>query len=169
MDLIVPNKRYYESYVNAINEYREYSIDTYGFLDVTKYDIFKRINDFRTGNNLPDGYVRATYLWLIENNEFIGEISIRHDLTDSLMRFGGNIGYGVRYSQWNKGFGTKMLALALIYAKEVIGLDKVLITCNDNNYGSARVIEKNGGVLQDKIKNTVDGIDRLSRRYWIYL
>ena len=128
MDLIVPNKRYYESYVNAINEYREPSIDTYDFLDVTKYDIFKRINDFRTGNNLPDGYVRATYLWLIENNEFIGEISIRHDLTDSLMRFGGNIGYGVRYSQWNKGFGTKMLALALIYAKEVIGLDKVLIT-----------------------------------------
>lgn len=155
--------------LDAKDEYNENNIGTYDFLDTTQSDIFKRIEDFRTGNNLPNGYVKATYLWLIENDEFIGEVSIRHSLTDSLLRFGGNIGYGVRYSLWNNGFGTKMLSMALVYAKKEIGLNKVLITCNDDNHGSARILEKNGGVLQDKIANTIDGVDRISRRYWISL
>lgn len=167
MELILPNKKYYQSYVDAINEYKEYNIDTYDFLDVNKPDIFKRIDNFRTGNDLPDNYVKATYLWLVDGDEFVGEVSIRHELTDSLLRFGGNIGYGIRHSQWNKGVGTIMLSMALDYAKKVIGLGKVLITCNDNNYASARIIEKNGGILQDKIINTIDGIDRTTRRYWI--
>lgn len=62
-----------------------------------------------------------------------------------------------------------MLSMSLKYAKEVIGLDKVLITCNDNNYGSAHVIEKNGGILQDKIVNMIDGAEQLTRRYWIQI
>lgn len=167
MELILPNEKYYQSYVDAINEYKEYNIDTYDFLDVNKHDIFKRIDNFRTGNDLPDNYVKATYLWLVDGDEFVGEVSIRHELTDSLLRFGGNIGYGIRHSQWNKGVGTIMLSMALDYAKKVIGLGKVLITCNDNNYASARIIEKNGGILHDKIINTIDGVDRTTRRYWI--
>lgn len=169
MKLIFPEKKFYQSYIEAVNEYRLHNISTYEFLDADHCDIFKQAEDFRTGRNLPDGYVKATYLWLVHKGEFIGEISIRHALTDSLLRFGGNIGYGVRFSKWNQGFGTVMLSLALKYAKETLGLHKVLITCNDNNLGSARVIEKNGGVLQDKIKNTIDGKDRITRRYWISL
>lgn len=96
--------------------------------------------------------------------EFIGEISIRHSLTDSLMRFGGNIGYGIRYTKWNNSFGIMMLSMAIDYAREVLGLYKILITCNDNNLDSARVIERNGGVLQDKIANVIDGVERLTRR-----
>lgn len=169
MKLILPSEKYYQSYIGAINEYQSNHVDTYEFLDVKSYNIFKRIEDFRNGNNLPDGYVKATYLWLIDDNEFIGEVSIRHSLTDSLLRFGGNIGYGIRFSKWNQGFGTMMLSMSLKYAKEVIGLDKVLITCNDNNYGSAHVIEKNGGILQDKIVNMIDGAEQLTRRYWIQI
>lgn len=169
MDLITPDKKYYQSYVNAINEYHSHNVDTYDFLDVSSCDIFDRIENCRTGKDLPDGYVKATYLWLTDHNEFIGEVSIRHSLTDSLLRFGGNIGYGVRYGKWNQGFGTLMLTEALKYAKEVIGLHKVLITCNDSNLGSARIIEKNGGLLQDKIVNTIDGVERITRRYWIEL
>lgn len=116
---------------------------------------------------MPEGYVKASYLWLADGDKFIGETAIRHSLTDSLMRLGGHIGYGIRFSEWNKGLGTMMLSKALQYAKEVIGLHKVLITCNDNNYGSIRVIEKNGGKLQDKITNTFDGASRITRRYWI--
>lgn len=167
MKLVLPSKRYYQSYIEAINEYKEHNVDTYAFLDVTKYDIFEKIENARTSNDLPVGYVNATYLWLVDGKEFIGEVSIRHRLTDALLRFGGNIGYGIRYSKWNKGIGTNMLSMALDYSKEVLKLEKVLITCNDNNYGSARVIEKNGGILQDKILNTIDGVDRITRRYWI--
>lgn len=167
MELLLPDKKYYQSYIDAINEYQSHNVTTYEFMDVDSYDIFKRIKDFRDGNNLPAGYVKGTYLWLVDADEFVGEVSIRHSLTDSLLRFGGNIGYGVRYSKWNQGIGTIMLSKALIYAKEKIGLSKVLITCNDDNYSSARVIEKNGGLLQDKVKNTIDGVDRITRRYWV--
>ena len=167
MELVKPSIQYYQSYIEAIKEYKQNSIDTYDFLDVDKYDIFERMENLHTGKNLPDGYVKATYFWLVDDDEFIGEISVRHSLTDSLLRYGGNIGYGIRYSQWNKGLGTIMLSKALDYARDVLGLSKVLITCNDNNYGSARVIEKNGGKLQDKIKNIIDGVEILSRRYWI--
>lgn len=167
MELIIPTEKYYQSYVYAINEYKKNNVDTYDFLDVSHYDIFERIEDFRLGRNLPENYVKGTYLWLVHDDEFIGEVSIRHSLTDALLRFGGNIGYGVRYSKWNKGFGTIMLSKALIYAKEVIGLKKVLITCNDNNIVFGRVIEKNGGILQDKIINVIDNVERITRRYWI--
>lgn len=62
-----------------------------------------------------------------------------------------------------------MLSKAIAYAKDALGLSRVLITCDDDNYGSARVIEKNGGVLQDKITNKIDGVDVITRRYWIEL
>jgi predicted acetyltransferase len=169
MELVKPSEKFYKSYIEAIEEYQQNNIDTYDFLEVTKYDIFEKIENMHTGKNLPEGYVKATYFWLVDGDEFVGEISVRHSLTDSLLRFGGNIGYGIRYSHWNKGIGTIMLSKSLVYARDVLGLSKVLITCNDNNNGSARVIEKNGGILQDKIINNIDGTDRLSRRYWIEL
>lgn len=169
MKLTTPSEIYYKSYIRAAEEYRRHNVSAYRFLDAGSYDIFEQIENFRTGNHLPEGWVKATYLWLTEGNEFIGEVSIRHSLTDALLRFGGNIGYGISVSQWNQGYGTIMLSEALVYAKEVIGLKRVLITCNDDNFGSARVIEKNGGLLQDKIKNTINGADRITRRYWIDL
>ena len=168
MEMIFPCEKYLNSYSEAIKEYKDNNVDTYAFLNTGK-DIFSRIEDFRTGNNLPEGYVKATYFWLVDDGEFVGEISVRHQLTEALMKFGGNIGYGVRFSQWHKGYGTFMLSKALEYAKNELGLKKVLITCNDNNLGSAGVIEKNGGVLENKIVNVVDGKERLSRRYWIEL
>ena len=165
----MPSEKYYKSYVDAINEYKDNNIGSYAFLDVEKYNIFEQINNFRLGINLPENYVPATYLWLTDSEEFIGEISVRHSLTPDLLRFGGNIGYGVRFSKWNNGYGTMMLANALVYAKEIIGLDKVLLTCNDKNLRSARVIEKNKGILQDKVTNVFEGNEILTRRYWIAL
>lgn len=143
--------------MDAIAEYRAHGLDTTSFLGVGNNDFFARVTELREGRNLPKGYVAATYLWLVEGDEFLGEISIRHALTDALLRFGGNIGYAVRYSRWNTGVGTKMLTMTLEYAKNTLGLTKALVTCNDENIGSARVIEKNGGILQDKIENVING------------
>ena len=58
-----------------------------------------------------------------------------------------------------------MLELSLMEAKK-IGLSKILITCDDDNVGSARVMEKNGFVLGDKIENNFDGTPFVTRRYW---
>lgn len=169
MKLIFPSKKYLSSYLEALKEYADNKVDTYRFFDAANCDIFKKFDDYKMGNNLPKGYVKATYFWLVDKRDFVGEISIRHELTPDLLRFGGNIGYGVRFSKWNLGYGALMLKMALSYAKREIGLDKVLITCNDDNLASARVIEKNGGILQDKIFNSLPDGDRITRRYWIDL
>ena len=58
-----------------------------------------------------------------------------------------------------------MLALALEKAKER-GISPVLITCNDDNLASARVMEKNGFTLEDKVIVFIDGEPVLTRRYW---
>ena len=60
---------------------------------------------------------------------------------------------------------TKMLALALEKAK-AMGISPVLITCNDDNLASARVMEKNGFALGDKNMVSQDGKELLTRRYW---
>lgn len=169
MELIKPSKEFIKSYQNAVEEYRLHQVNSYEFLDMPADKLLEYVKNFESGHNLPEGWVPSTYLWMVDENEFCGEINIRHALTDALLHFGGNIGYGVRYSKWNQGIGTEMLELALKYAKEYLALDKVLITCNDNNYGSVHVIENNGGILQDKIENIIDGKRRITRRYWINL
>ncbi len=168
MKLIEPNEKYLESYQAAIKEYEANNIE-HTFFGTNKVDIINKIRNFHEGIDLKPGYVKATHLWLVEDDCFIGEVSIRHELTESLLKFGGHIGYGIRCSKWNMGYATKMLALALIYIKKHFVFDKVLITCNIDNYASAKVIEKNGGILQDIITNKIDGKERLTKRYWISL
>lgn len=169
MELIYPTAEYYHSYREAIEECRKNRLEKAGYLDMEEQETFCAMKDYREGRNLPDGYVPSTYLWLVDGMEFIGEINIRHKLTEALERFGGHIGYWVRPSFWNRGMGTEMLKRSLPYIRENLGLPKVLITCGDDNLGSIGVIEKNGGVLEDKIRNNIDGKERLTRRYWIEL
>lgn len=125
-----------------------------------------KFEQYRLERGLKPGRVGAHFFWLVDDaiGDFIGEITIWHRLTEELSRYGGHIGYGIRFSRWNQGFGTQMLALALEEAKK-LGLSKVLITCDDDNIGSARVMEKNGFLLSDKVENTVDGRSVLTRRY----
>ena len=65
---------------------------------------------------------------------------IRHELNEFLLKIGGHIGYGVVPEKRRKGYATSMLQKSLSYAKN-IPLDKVLITCDEDNFGSIKVIE----------------------------
>ena len=168
MKLVFPNRKYLQSYNNAFGEYKRNKVDKYEFYDSTKLDVIKLCANNRKGIGLKEGWVPQNTYWLIDDEEFVGEISIRHYLTDSLLRYGGHIGYGIRHSKWNLGYGTKMLALALKKAK-TMGLEKVLVTCDEDNIGSAKVIEKNGGVLENIIENIIDGTRIHTKRYWIEL
>ena len=165
--LIMPNKEYLQSYIEAYNEYIDNNISTYSFTDTSSCDIFDKFDRYRNERDLPPERVGADTFWMVDDEKryFIGEIAVRHRLNDALAQRGGHIGYGVRYSEWNRGYGTKMLSLALEKAKEM-HISPVLITCNDDNFASARVMEKNGFVLGDKIIVSIDGEDRLIRRYW---
>jgi predicted acetyltransferase len=93
--------------------------------------------------------VHSSTYWWAEGAEYLGSIRIRHALTPQLLEAGGHIGYDVAPRARRRGHGTAMLRAALPIAAW-IGLDQVLITCETDNVGSRRVIEANGGVLEDE-------------------
>ena len=113
---------------------------------------------------LPPDRVHATYWWIVEDNVYLGAISLRHRLNDFLARAGGHIGYGVRPSARRRGVATWAMGAVLAQAR-THGLDRVLVTCDDANIPSARTIERHGGVLED-VRDTELG---RTRRYWIDL
>jgi predicted acetyltransferase len=115
---------------------------------------------------LPDNLVHCDYYWITDGDdggaaageEVVGFLALRHRLTAWLLEEGGHIGYSVRPSRRREGHASRALGLALRRAAE-LGLDRVLVTCDEPNRPSARTIERNGGVLED----TRNG----KRRYWI--
>lgn len=110
------------------------------------------------GIGLPEGYVPSTTYFLYVNGEPVGMIRLRTQLSESLRILGGHIGYAVGPAFRGKGYATKMLRLVLQEAN-AIGIEQALVTANVDNLASRRVIEKNGGVLEDIIENTC--------RYWV--
>jgi predicted acetyltransferase len=125
-------------------------------------DYIETLTQYSEGRDLPEGMVQDTFLIAEVGGDIVGRISIRHTLNDFLFNYGGHIGYMVRPAFRMNGYASEMLRQALQVAKD-LGIHQVLITCNDDNIGSIKVIEKHGGVLENK----VDEDGRLLRRYWI--
>ena len=114
----------------------------------------------------PD-FVPGSIFWLIrDGHTVLGSSRLRYGLTARTTQVGGHIGYDIRPSARRQGYGTRLLALTLGRARAV-GLARVLITCDTANIGSARIIEKNGGVLENRISDPDSG-EEVSR-YWIAL
>jgi predicted acetyltransferase len=108
----------------------------------------------------PGAYVPFTELWVVEGEEFLGRVSLRHELNELLYTWGGHIGYAVRPGARRRGVATAALAGMLEVCRER-GIDPVLVTCDEDNVGSRRVIEGAGGEYED----TRDG----KLRFWIPL
>ena len=116
------------------------------------------------GINLPSQHVPETFLFAFVGSRIVGRAAIRHSLNDVLERVGGHIGYVVVPQFRRQGYATEILRLSLQIAREKCGIHRVLLTCDDDNIGSIRTIEKNGGILE----NVVSGPDLTpKRRYWI--
>jgi predicted acetyltransferase len=111
-----------------------------------------------------EGRVHADYWWIVEGQNYLGAITLRHALNDFLLRAGGHVGYGLRPSARGAGLAAWALRSILPRAQQ-LRLGRVLVTCDDSNVASARTIEKVGGVLED-VRHTELG---LTRRYWIAL
>ncbi|WP_166379659.1 GNAT family N-acetyltransferase [Catellatospora methionotrophica] len=99
--------------------------------------------------------------WIVEDGQVLGGIALRHQQNDDL----GQIGYGVRPSARRRGLASWALGQMLHEARTVLGLDRVLIPCLEDNAASARTIESQGGVFQGILDT---GHVRV-RRYWISL
>jgi predicted acetyltransferase len=96
----------------------------------------------------------------------VGRVSIRYELNDYLFRFGGHVGYAVAPSFRRRGYATEILRQTLPIVRS-IGLKRILLTCDDDNVASQRVIEVNGGVLENVVWE--EGLRVPKRRYWIDL
>ena len=123
--------------------------------------------DEAQGRNLPEGYVPTSTYWLVRNGrDVVARSTLRHRLNAHLEHEGGHIGYSVRPSDRRRGYGTAVCRLTLAKAR-ALGLARVLITCDDDNIASARVIEKNGGRFENAVRARATG--KMKRRYWIAL
>ena len=106
----------------------------------------------------------TNYLLVDENNHVYGYSQLRHSLKSELINIGGNIGYAIRPTERRKGYATIQLQLLLEKAEE-LGLEKVLVTCRDNNIGSRKTIEKCLGEQDKSVPSRYPNIMEL--RYWI--
>jgi predicted acetyltransferase len=122
----------------------------------------KTLDEQQAGVSLPAGWVPGTFLVADVAGEIVGRSSIRHALNEFLEREGGHIGYGVLPGHRRRGYATEILRQSLIIAR-ASGVDRVLVTCDDDNIGSIAVIEACGGQLHSIIAGRESGI----RRYWI--
>ena len=168
--LVKPNL----SYADEIIKYKEESLaespiingsaglDRFSSIEVWLEELKKRSCE----DTVPKGLVpSSTYLAVREKDNYIvGMIDIRHYLNEYLTQVGGHIGYGVRKTQRNKGYAKQMLKLALEKCKE-LKIKKVLITCDEDNIASEKVILSANAKLED-IRN-VDGENK--KRFWIDL
>jgi predicted acetyltransferase len=121
--------------------------------------------DQQRGANLLPNHVPATFLFAYVGTRIVGRVSIRHSLNEFFERVGGHIGYVVVPEFRRRGYATEILRQALKIARERLGIRRALLTCDDDNVGSIRTIEKNGGRLESIISGP--DLKKAKRRYWI--
>lgn len=121
-------------------------------------------SDNAIGVNLLPGWVPHTFLVADIHGVFVGTVSLRHTLNDRLRQYGGHIGYTVLPDQRRHGYGTEILRQGLALA-HTIGIDRVLVTCDDTNVGSIKAIEACGGQLETTVVLANRQVP--TRHYWI--
>jgi len=142
------------------------------FAMMLHYDAGKPFSDYvvqcqnlALGVDMPDGLVPDTSLVAVVEGAIVGRVSIRHRLNDFLAHEAGHIGYGVLEQHRRRGYATEILRQSLTIARS-LGIESAMLTCNDDNVGSATVIERCGGVLRDRVTAS-SGVTK--RRYDIAL
>jgi predicted acetyltransferase len=167
--LVSPAEKYRETFLRGLREFQNEGLPWWigGDLEIIEQDfaafVARKLAD---ATRRTETFVPATHLWGVMEDQFVGRISVRHELNDALRAVGGHIGYDTVPSFRRQGVATEMLRQALPVARS-LGLTEVLITCDDTNAASIRVIEANGGVLRER--RVVDANKPLKRHYGITL
>lgn len=165
--LVMPHPRYRSSLLEAMREFVAAGEESQlpASIDEMETDFEGFVERLIHFNANPVGTrVRQSPFWIVLGDDYAGRLNIRHELNETLCLFGGHIGYAVRPSMRRRGIATRALELGLVEARG-LGLDRVLVTCSDHNTGSRKVIEANGGVLEDLVETRFHS--DLIRRYWI--
>jgi predicted acetyltransferase len=170
LKLVLPKAEYEAAclaYRKEFEQGKEIMHGTSGLAHAESFDAWLRdVEDGRYEDNLIDYHVPATtYLAVtIDTHHLVGMVNIRHRLNDYLKTIGGHIGYSVRKSERQQGYATEMLGLALKQCK-TLGIPRVLITCDQDNFASAKTIKNNHGQLERTFMHEGTMIEH----YWIEL
>ena len=125
----------------------------------------RRTRAMAHGRDLPAGFVPGAFLVGDVDSVVVGRSSVRFALTPWMAVAGGHIGYGVVPEHRRSGHATVILRQSLVIAR-ANGVDDVLLTCDEDNVGSARVIERCGGEFEGLVDDPRGG--QRKRRYWFH-
>ncbi len=168
-ELVRPDVRLHPSWAEAVAEFGDAAMHGSGLWDFDPIEVDPSslatyvdhlVAQGEEGFVPPEGRVPCTYFWIADRGQFVGYLAVRHSLNDWLLEGGGHIGFSVRPSRRREGHAGRALALALPHAAR-LGLERVLLTCDEDNDGSRLTIEHRGGVYEDSRSG--------KRRYWISL
>ena len=144
--LVEPDKAYKKSFENYVLEYKKINDNFYYYKYKKALENFdeylKDLYNYSKGIDLLKGEVQTSTFWLIDNEEVVGVVRIRHQEVECA----GHIGYDISPAYRNKGYGTNILKLALERAAK-IGIKRAIVNCNIDNIPSKKIIEKNNGEL----------------------
>ena len=129
-------------------------------------DMLRELAAARDPATAPPGVLPYEDHWLMDDDVWIGLLTLRPQINEQFLQSGGHIGYVIRPSKRRSGYGTAILRLGLDKAR-ARGLQRVLLTCDETNIGSRKIIEANGGQLENAV--VVEGQTALKLRYWINL
>lgn len=167
LKFILPAEQHRDDVLSFYEEMERSGDECIGMGNYKNFDLWLMdMKNRYTGKNLPDGYVRENFYLCYEKNRLIGVFSLKFELTEFLLNYGGHIGYATRPSDRNRGLATQMLKQGLAIAAS-FGLARVLCICDNDNYASERVILKNGGAMEDERYDPDEHVT--VKRFWIQL
>src|SRR4051794_40504823 len=115
--LVRPCLDYAQSWKAALDEFDAEAVSGFWYVPTKPVDIgeyIQRTEDHASGKNIPDNWMQATTFWLIDEGMFVGHVNLRHTLFEWSKKIGGHIGFAIRPSARKQGYGSRILALALI-------------------------------------------------------
>ncbi|SFB63125.1 Predicted acetyltransferase [Amycolatopsis marina] len=150
LDLITPTTRLHNAWLDAHAEWGPgLHEDGFGLAPTDEVDSPTGFAAWIA--RLADESEQATCRWIVEDDQVLGGIALRHEFND-YVRWAGHIGFGIRPSARRRGLASWALGRMLDEA-QVRGMNRVLVVCAANNVASAKTIERVGGVFEE-VRNT---------------
>lgn len=173
LKLFAPTMEYKEQVMEYRKKFLENNDQLHGTARLEEVTTYEEWLDFdnRALKRYGENHVPSTVYLCIrtKDNKLVGIIEFRHELTEHLLKHGGNIGYSIHPEERRKGYGTEMLRLMLIKCKE-LHKKRVLLTCDKENIASAKIMIANGAILENEVVDEINlSKSGIIQRYWIEL